>query len=290
MRRTLDSVLAQTERPALWVIVDDGSTDETPRILADYAARHDWIRIVAKPDRGHRAVGPGVIEAFYAGLDTVPLEEFAYLCKLDLDLDLPPGYFAGLMDRMQADPRIGTCSGKAYFRDASGALVSERIGDEMSLGMTKFYSVACFRQIGGFVREVMWDGIDCHKARMLGWTPVSWDDPELRFEHLRPMGSSQTSIYEGRKRHGFGQYYMGTHPAFLVASALNKMRQPPYILGGIAMLQGYFGAMLRGAERHGDADLIRFIRAYQWQALFRGKAGAVARIEAARAGYWQPVS
>jgi hypothetical protein len=31
-----------------------------------------------------------VIEAFYAGLDTVDLDQFDYLCKLDLDLDLPP--------------------------------------------------------------------------------------------------------------------------------------------------------------------------------------------------------
>ena len=67
MRRTLDSVVGQTVRPAKWVIVDDGSTDATPAILAEYAARHDWIEVVAKPDRGARAVGPGVIEAFYSG-------------------------------------------------------------------------------------------------------------------------------------------------------------------------------------------------------------------------------
>lgn len=288
MRRTLDSVVAQSARPAKWVIVDDGSTDETPAILAEYAALHDWIEVVAKPDRGHRAVGPGVIEAFYHGMDRTDPDAFAYLCKLDLDLDLPPRYFEILMDRMEADPRIGTCSGKAWFRDASGTLISENIGDEMSLGMTKFYSTACFRQIGGFVREVMWDGIDCHKARQLGWTPVSWDDEELRFEHLRPMGSSQTSLYTGRKRHGFGQYYMGTSPAFLIASAINKTRQSGYPAGGLAMVQGYFGAMLRGAARHGDAELIAFIRDYQRRALRRGKARAVAEIEAERAGLWRP--
>lgn len=287
MRRTLDSMVAQTEPPTLWVIVDDGSTDETPQILAEYAARHGWIRVVPKPDRGHRAVGPGVIEAFYAGLDTVDLDDYAYLCKLDLDLDLPPGYFSGLMDRMEADPRIGTCSGKAYFRTVQGDLKSENVGDEMSLGMTKFYSVACFRQIGGFVREVMWDGIDCHKARQLGWTPVSWDDPELRFEHLRPMGSSQQNIHVGRRRHGFGQYYMGTHPLFLIASAINKMRQPPYVTGGLSILQGYFGAWLRGDPQQSDPELIRFIRAYQLQALRVGKARAVADIEAERIGIWQ---
>lgn len=286
MRRTLDSMVAQTERPALWVIIDDGSTDETPAILAEYADRHDWIQVVQKPDRGHRAVGPGVIEAFYFGLDTVDLDGYAYLCKLDLDLDLPHGYFAGLMDRMEANPRIGTCSGKAYFRNAAGALVSEEIGDEMSLGMTKFYSVACFRQIGGFVREVMWDGIDCHKARQLGWTPVSWDEPELRFEHLRPMGSSQQSIFTGRRRHGFGQYYMGTHPLFLLASAVNRMKIPPYIVGGLSMVPGYFGAWWRGEPRQGDRELIEFIRDYQLRALRVGKARAVAEIEAERAIHW----
>lgn len=288
MRRTLDSVVAQTLRPALWVIVDDGSTDATPDILAEYTARHDWIRVVQKPDRGHRAVGPGVIEAFYAGLDTVDLDAFSYLCKLDLDLDLPPGYFAGLIQRMQANPRIGTCSGKAYFRNGAGQMISEKIGDEMSVGASKFYSVDCFNQIGGFVREVMWDGLDCHKARQLGWIACSWDDEELRFEHLRPMGSSQQGILTGRRRHGFGQYYMGSHPVYFIATAIKKMAHPPYVIGGLATLQGYFGAMLRREKQHGDEELRRFIRDYQWQALLRGKARAVARIEAERATRWQP--
>ena len=88
--------------------------------------------------------------------------------------------------------------------------MSERHGDDTSLGMTKFYRVACFKAIGGFVREVMWDGIDCHRCRMKGWIACSWDEPELRFVHLRPMGSSQQSIYAGRMRHGSGQYFMGT--------------------------------------------------------------------------------
>lgn len=288
MRRTLDSMVAQSQPPRLWVIVDDGSTDATPEILAEYTAAHDWIRVVLKPDRGHRAVGPGVIEAFYAGLETVSLADFDYLCKLDLDLDLPPRYFEILMDRMEADPRIGTCSGKAYFRNTAGALESENIGDEMSLGMTKFYSVDCFEQIGGFVREVMWDGIDCHKARQLGWTPASWDDPDLRFEHLRPMGSSQQSIFTGRRRHGFGQYYMGTHPLFLLASAINKGRQRPYVVGGLAMLQGYFGAFFRAADQHGDRELVAFIRQYQRRALRVGKARAVAEIEAEQKSLWRP--
>src|SRR5499426_2565113 len=75
MRQTLDSIVAQSVLPAAWVIVDDGSTDRSPEILAEYAARHPFIKIVTRKDRGRRAVGPGVIEAFYAGLESVDLAD-----------------------------------------------------------------------------------------------------------------------------------------------------------------------------------------------------------------------
>ncbi|MEL6210447.1 MAG: glycosyl transferase family 2, partial [Pseudomonadota bacterium] len=69
-------------------------------------------------------------------------------------------------------------------------------------------------------------------------------------------------------------------------SALNKMRQPPLITGGLAILQGYFGAMLRREAQHADPDLRAFIRAYQRRALRVGKARAAAEIEAAQASAW----
>ena len=59
MRETLDSVISQSVRPAKWIIVDDGSTDSTPQILAEYRAKHDWIEVVTRCDRGQRSVGPG---------------------------------------------------------------------------------------------------------------------------------------------------------------------------------------------------------------------------------------
>jgi glycosyltransferase involved in cell wall biosynthesis len=286
MRRTLDSVIAQTRRPDLWLIVDDGSTDATPELLAEYAARHDWIKVVRKPDRGARAVGPGVVEAFYFGLEQIDELAFDYLCKLDLDLDLPPAYFETLMARMTADPRLGSASGKPYFRTASGAWVSEKCGDEMSVGMTKFYRRTCFEQIGGFVREVMWDAIDCHKARQLGWTVRSWDGPSLRFEHLRPMGTSQKGVFTGRARHGFGQYYMGSDPVYFAATCLFRMAHPPYVIGGLASFWGYISAWLRRAPQHGDTELRAFIRDYQRRALRLGKARAIEAIEAERAAQW----
>ena len=288
MRATLDSIVAQTVRPALWIVVDDGSTDDTPAILAEYAARHPWIRPVTRADRGHRAVGPGVVEAFYDGLAAVDLSGFEFLCKLDLDLELPPRYFEILIDRMNAEPRLGTSSGKPYFRAPGGGLVSEKCGDEMSVGMTTFYRTTCFLQIGGFVREVMWDALDCHKARQMGWIAHSWDEPDLRFIHLRPMGSSQNGVLTGRMRHGFGQYYMGSDPVYFMATAVFRMAHPPYGIGGLAMAWGYLRAWLQRRPQHGDPELRAFIRTSQRRALLVGKARAVTEIEGRRKAVWQP--
>lgn len=288
MRRTLDSVANQTLQPALWVVVDDGSTDDTPAILAEYAARLPYLRVVQRKDRGKRSVGPGVIEAFYEGFASVRPEDFDYLCKLDLDLDLPPRYFERLVERMESNPRIGTTSGKPYFVDPkSGELVSELCGDEMSVGMTKFYRVACFREIGGFVRQVMWDGIDCHRCRMLGWIAESRDGEDLRFVHLRPMGSSQKGIWTGRVRWGFGQYFMGTAPVYLAASAVYRMPRHPFIVGGIAMLWGYLKSAAQRSARYDDPEFRRFLRAYQTQCLVRGKNSATRALNERQAAVWQ---
>jgi biofilm PGA synthesis N-glycosyltransferase PgaC len=278
MRQTLDSVIEQTVHPAKWIIVDDGSTDDTPKILAEFQARYSWIEVVTRRDRGRRAVGPGVIEAFYDGYATINPDEFEFLCKLDLDLRLPPRYFEILIARMNLTPRIATCSGKAYI-EQDGKLQYENHGDETSLGMTKFYRVSCFKQIGGFVREVMWDGIDCHRCRMMGWIACSWDEPELRFIHLRPEGSSQQSVYTGRLRHGYGQYFMGTGFLYMVASAVYRMKEKPYIFGGLAMLWGWTVSALQGKARYADAEFRSFLRGYQMRSLLVGKRRAIEEIE-----------
>lgn len=289
MSRTLESMVSQTLRPDLWVIVDDGSTDQTPKILAEYSADHDFIKIIPRPDRGHRSVGPGVIEAFYAGYRAVQSDDFDYICKLDLDLDLPPRYFEILLQRLEENPRLGTCSGKPYFLDKkTGKLISEKCGDENSVGMTKLFRKRCFDQIGGFVQQVMWDAIDGHRCRMLGWIAVSWDEPDLRFIHLRPMGSSQQSIFTGRMRHGFGQYFMGTGFGYMTASALYRMTRPPYLIGGLGMWWGYVKSMLTRQNRLEDPVFREFLRRYQWSCLLHGKAKATVMLNRQRASYWQP--
>lgn len=287
-RKALDSVIAQSVPPTQWIIVDDGSTDGTESLLDQYAQQYSFIHVIHRPNRGRRSVGPGVIDAFYAGLDQANLDDFEFLCKLDLDLQLPPRYFQRLLEHMRDQPRLGAVSGKPFFRDATGDLRPEVASDEMSVGMTKFYRTACFTQIGGFVRQVMWDGIDCHRCRMFGWLARSIDEPALRFIHLRPMGSSQQSILTGRFRHGFGQYFMGTSLTYLTASVLFRIKHPPAVIGSLATWLGYMHSLITFKPRYADRDFRRFLRRYQRQCLLLGKARATAQLNDRQAQYWHP--
>ncbi len=101
------------------------------------------------------------------------------------------------------------------------------------------------------------------------------------------MGSSHKGIVTGRLRHGFGQYFMGTSPIYMTASALFRMTRPPLLVGGMAMWWGYVKSMLDGNPRYGDDEFRRFLRRYQWSCLFLGKAEATRRLNEAQRDVWR---
>ena len=266
IEQTIHSMAWQTLRPALWVIVNDGSSDRTGEIADEAAAKYPWIKVVHRPAGTQRRVGPGVIEAFYAGLDSVNMKDFDFVVKSDADIHLPHFYFEGLVRKFKENPRLGTISGKCYI-PVDGQLVFERTGDEFTHGTVKLYRRECFEEIGGFVREVMWDGIDCHKCRMLGWEAKSISDAQFAIIHLRQMGSSHQNILHGRRRWGRGQYFMGTHIPYLLAITAYRMAERPWILGGLSICLGYFWAMVTRYPRLDDPQFRRFLRQWQWKKL-----------------------
>lgn len=287
LQTTIDAIAAQTVPPTSWVVVDDGSTDATPEILARAAERLPFLRVVRRANRGARAVGPGVIEAFYAGLETVDLEQFDYVCKLDGDLDLPPRYFERAFERFEADAWLGNLSGKVFLREGD-TLTEERMGDENAVGAAKLYRVACFRDIGGFVRQVSWDGIDGHMCRMRGWIAGSVHDPEMKVIHLRLMGSSQHSIWAGRTRWGRGKYFMGSAPYYVAAVACYRLFERPFVLGGIGIFWGYLKAWWKGHPRHEDREFRRYFRHYELRSLLFGKRRTLQRYNDSIRSKWAP--
>jgi cellulose synthase/poly-beta-1,6-N-acetylglucosamine synthase-like glycosyltransferase len=274
LERTLACMRAQTRPPDLWVVVDDGSRDRTPEILRAAQKEIPWLRVVRREDRGFRKLGGGVIDAFYAGLETVELD-YDFVAKMDVDLEFGANYLKTILGYFARDPKLAAASGKVFRREGS-ELVEEFMIDDMVAGQFKLYRRRAFEQIGGFVRELMWDGIDFHRARMFGWRTASLPDPELQLIHLRLMGSSDKSIWRGRLRWGRGQWFMGSSFPYVAASGVFRMHEEPRVIGGLLIIAGYLAAALRRHPRYGDREFRRELRRWQrarLRALLRG-AGA----------------
>lgn len=270
LKATISSVASQTIAPAKWIIVDDGSSDDTPQLLNEAARTYPFIEVIRRERHSERSVGPGVIHAFNAGLRATSLDHFDFVCKLDADLEFGTQYFEKLIAAFEKDAWLGTLSGKTFLRDEWGER-EERIGNENSHGAAKFYRVDCFRDIGGFVPHLGWDAIDGHTCRMRGWKAASIHDPDLKIIHLRRMGSSHISFWTGRLRWGRLKHFIGSAWWYVLASSVSRMFERPYMVSGVAIFAGYLQAAFRGTNKFDDADVRCFIRKFEIESLLRGR-------------------
>jgi glycosyltransferase involved in cell wall biosynthesis len=109
LREAVASVLAQTWRPIEIIIVDDGSTDDTPKVALQLTERYpDTIRVVRQDN-----AGPGV--ARETGLHHAHGEFIQYLDSDDL---LEPRKFELQIDSLRQDANAGVSYCITQRRDA----------------------------------------------------------------------------------------------------------------------------------------------------------------------------
>ncbi len=261
--RTIDSMIAQTVRPAQWVIVNDGSTDDTADIVRAHIAGHPWIRLIQRPDRGFRQRGGGVIKAFNAGYAALTITDYHFIVKLDGDVSFAPDYFERLLARFTAQPRLGIAGGTCYVQDGK-TWKPEGTDPTHVRGATKMYRRACFEDIGGLVAHLGWDGVDEWQARTRGWQAQSFLD--IPIYHHRTTGGAG-GFLQGRIEQGRAAYYMGYHPLFMLARGVRRMADRPFVLGGLSLLWGYASDWLRQRKQVNDPAMIHFLRQNQLKRL-----------------------
>jgi poly-beta-1,6-N-acetyl-D-glucosamine synthase len=262
IEKTLKSMVAQNVRPIEWLIVDDGSTDNTADLVRIYAEKYPFIRLVTITDRGFRKLGGGVVAAFKFGITQIQTPHYEFIAKLDGDMSFGPRYLELMFKKFDTDPQLAAVSGKV-FRPENDQLIEEWTIDEHVAGQFKLYRWTAFCEIGGFVEEVLWDGIDVHTARMKGWKTMSFHDPDAQLIHHRLMGSSDKNVLRGRLRWGRGIYFMGYHPLYALASGIFRLREKPIFIGGLLIIIGYFKAMIQNIPRYNNPEFRVYLRKWQ---------------------------
>jgi glycosyltransferase involved in cell wall biosynthesis len=112
LTQTLESVCAQTIAAWELVVIDDGSTDETLAIAADYAARDARITV-------HRQTHSGVAAARNLGLSAADRRAWAIMF-LDADDVLEPDALDTLVTCLRAHPSAVGAHGQVRFIASDG--------------------------------------------------------------------------------------------------------------------------------------------------------------------------
>jgi len=263
---TLESVVAQTLRPARWVIVDDGSTDTTAEIVQTYARRHEWIVLVQRPRRADRNFA-GKVHAVNAGLDAVKDISFEVFGNLDADVSFDPGYMEFLLHKFECDPQLGV-AGTPFTQEGGYDSTKDSFeGENYVAGPCQLFRYRCFREIGGYVPNPAGgvDWIAVMTARMRGWKVTAF--PERRFHHHRSMGTAERSEVSAMFSYGEKDYYLGGSPLWQLVRGAYRMTKTPVVIGGIALLLGYAWAAARRVRRPVTPELMRFHRREQMKKL-----------------------
>lgn len=259
IEKTIRSVAAQTILPAEWIIVNDGSSDNTGKIIDDYAKQYTWIRATHRANRGFRKSGGGVIEAFYDGYKKLKFQDYDFIVKLDGDLTFDPDYFERLFCCFRENRKLGIAGGMIYHI-INGALKLEENPIFHVRGATKVYKKDCWNALGGLLKAPGWDTLDEVKANMLGWETKSFAN--LKIIHHRYTGSAD-GIWSNWVKNGRANYISGYHPVFMLFKCVKRLFQKPYILVSLGLFWGFVSGYLKKISQVNDSRLISYLRKQQ---------------------------
>ena len=256
LEQTIASVVKQTQRPVRWVIVSDGSTDNTNDILKKYSAQYSWIEGVIRPPRAERHFA-GKVEAFNAGYEKVRHLSYDVIGSLDADISFDdPDYFAFLLKKFELDPRLGVAG--APFREGTIQYDYRFSRKEHVSGACQLFRRQCFDSIGGYVpiKEGAIDLVAVVTARMNGWRTETF--PEKFCIHHRQMGTAKEGFVKATFKSGYGDYRMGVHPLWQLFRSIYQMSRKPLLIGGLLLLAGYVWAIVKRPEKPVSTQFVTF--------------------------------
>lgn len=267
IERVASGLAAQTRPPERWVVVDDGSDDDTPQILRELQREIEFLEVVSTPpgytqeavDRLAVAAAPRAFNYGLRALDPAELAEFTHIGKLDGDVELRPDYYRSILDRFAERPALGIAGGVILERDDVGWQPTPCASHHVR-GALKLYSRECFAAIGGLQERLGWDGIDQVLAGMHGFETRSFGGAEAL--HHRHTGSADGRL-RGHVRWGEAHWILHHGAFWTLVRAGKEARKAPRVASGLAYLYGYARAAVRGVPRVDIEGYGRFVRAEQ---------------------------
>lgn len=240
IRQTLNSLLKQTIRPEIMIVIDDASTDRTPQILNDFPEVRT-IRLNHNLPKDFARV-PKLINLGFNQI-AAPCD---YVMISGDDCIFPARYVELLLSEFEHDPNLLI---------VSGSHMAQKIVEEASPhGAGRIMAYRFLGSILPFPESIGWESWVLFKALQKGGAIKRV--PEVSFTHMRPYSSGSVRTF------GQSMYELGYPFWFVVARVLKDTIAGPDRLQPLYMLHGYMEYLFRHKPK---LDVASFVAKYQTQ-------------------------
>ena len=282
----IQSMIAQTMRPVLWVIVDDCSTDKTSEIISVAKKKYGWIKGI------HLSEHKEYMGTHFAHVCNKGFEfaneycnehgiSYKYLASVDADNILEKGYFEKLIEKFKKDEKLGISSGSSIFADIEKILdelkskdpnvtvmddifwQSEdcnptqipKIREDLPMGSARMWRKECFEETRGFLPVPMPDSVSNAMAKSKNWKTRRFVD--IRVIERPVMG--KIGSWKGYKENGGSYFFLGQPLYIAILKSLKYAFKRPHHIG-MAYLYGYLTSFVRGQERVEDYEVRHYYK------------------------------
>ena len=264
IKKSVESLIDQTIKPAEVIYVNDNSTDNSKNIIKNLIAKCEWIRVIDHKSFQEHVPGSKVIEAFNFGLKNLETQ-FDIICKFDGDIILPKNYIEKIIEIFNEKEKVGIAGGNLYVQK-NGKWIYENIAAKTHVrGPIKAYRAECFNDINALKSSIGWDTVDVLLAQKKGW--LIYTDKNLIVKHLKPTGqkySLHSKILQGeslyKMRFGFILSILS-----LLKSSLNNYSLSRLFFG----LIGYCVSFLKQKPFIVTDEEGVYIRNFRWKVIYK---------------------
>ncbi len=256
IERTLGSVVKQTVLPLKWVIVDDRSTDDTGEIVAGYAAKYPFIKLLTKTSGSERNTASKV-HAINMGIAYLNKFDYDFIGNLDADVSFNAVYFEKLLDIFSKDKSLGIIGGRIY-QQYDDQLIETKASYESVAGAVQLFRKKCFEEIDGYLPLVggLEDAVAELSARYYSWKTRSIKG--MVVVHHRELGTVNRSIWQARFNDGINEYVTGYSYSYHLLRLCYYLTESPVILGSLVAFTGYIYALVTRKKKIIPAFLMTF--------------------------------
>ena len=269
----LESVERQLKRPAVWLIVDDHSTDGSRQWFDERAKQLEWVVVSTAPEDPEEYLGGhiarikswGLARAVQLAIERGVAVEFCGI--LDADVLLPVDHYERLLAQFASDPKLGVVSSVLRVPGSEGLERWQR--SDRPRGPTQLFRRSCWEAIGGLPTFQGYDAIANVKANNRGFETRLVAD--LEATHRRET-STREGHMRGFRRRGCYAHYLHLHPVLVLARSLAYSLDAPHSKG-IAFLGGWLSSALQRRARCPDPEVMHHFRHGRVREVFNAALG-----------------